>query len=70
MTQDELRQLFNNNYSCWADTTDGSDIMAMDADRFVEVVSKLMNEHRNSGQLKYGRGQLNTRRRVNERRSP
>ena len=49
-----LRQLFQNNFNCWAskgtdlpqhvDASDILDTMAMDEDKFVEVVSKLLYE--------------------------
>lgn len=44
MTEQELRQLFRNRFSCYADTTDDSVVLAMDEDRFVEVVTQLKPE--------------------------
>lgn len=39
---DNVRQVFRSRFSCYADTTDDSVVMAMDEDRFVEVVTRLM----------------------------
>jgi len=35
-----LRELFQNNFNCYADTKDESVVLAMDEDKFVEVVKK------------------------------
>ena len=44
VTRKRLKQLFENKSNCYADTTDESVVLAMDAERFVEVVSKLLDE--------------------------
>ena len=42
-TNDQLREIFDNHFSCYADTTDGSVVLAMDGDRFIEVVRDLLS---------------------------
>ena len=39
----DLKQTFENNSNCYADTTDQSVVLAMDADKFVEVVRKIVH---------------------------
>ena len=53
MSEEKLREIFKNNSNCYADTwmfdkktgehIEGSVIMAMDEDRFTEVVNQILN---------------------------
>jgi hypothetical protein len=43
-TPAELLQVFQNKSDCYADTTDESVVMAMSGERFVEVVTQLLQE--------------------------
>lgn len=53
-TDKQLAQIFENNFNCWARLTsdkpfseeqldDSLDIMAMDKEKFVEIVTKILN---------------------------
>lgn len=49
MTDEELEQMFANRFNCYADTTDDSVVMAMDCERFVEVVREILDKVNNNG---------------------
>jgi hypothetical protein len=42
MTKPEIEQLFENNFNCYADNKSDENILAMTKDKFVEVVSNLV----------------------------
>lgn len=42
-SSDKLGQIFDNNFNCYADTNDESVVMAMDKERFIEVVKMILN---------------------------
>lgn len=46
-TEKELGQIFENNFDCYADTTDGSVVMAMSKEKYLEVLKefKILNKH-------------------------
>ena len=43
-TDDELIQIFENKFDCYADTVDESAVMAMTKERFIEVVRELLTK--------------------------
>ena len=43
-TEEELKEIFENNFDCYADTEDDTIVMAMSKERYIEVMSKLKEE--------------------------
>ena len=41
-SENELKQIFENKFDCYADTSDDSVVMAMSKERYVEVLKELM----------------------------
>lgn len=41
MEEQELRELFKTKFSCYADTTDDSVVLAMDEDQFIKVIKDI-----------------------------
>lgn len=40
-SEEELKQIFENRFDCYADTTDDSVVMAMSKERYIEVLKEL-----------------------------